>query len=256
MIAKTQEEIDILREGGRRLARHLRILSAMVAPGVTGSALEDKAREMVRADGDLLAFLGHTERKRDVPYPSGLCLSVNDVIVHSPASENGVVIRDGDIVCLDFGIKHKGLYTDHAVSVIAGLKRNPHDEELVHGTYEALAAGIREACVGNTTGDIGYAVQKVAEKYNFGYPKNLSGHGVGIKVHEEPHVPNFGEPGKGVKLQEGLVIAIEPMMTLGGGELFVDDDGHSYRTRDGSRAAHAEHTILVTKNGPEILTKE
>ncbi len=256
MIAKTQEEIEILREGGRRLAKHLRILSAMVAPGVTGRALEDKAREMVKADGDLLAFFGHIEGKRDTPYPSGLCLSVNDVIVHSPASENGVVIRDGDIVCLDFGIKHRGLYTDHAVTVIAGTKRDPHDEELVHGTYEALAAGIREARVGNTTGDIGYAVQKVAEKYNFGYPKNLSGHGVGIKVHEEPHVPNFGEPGRGVKLQEGLVIAIEPMMTLGSGELFIDDDGHSYRTCDGSRTAHAEHTIIVTKDGPEILTKE
>ncbi len=256
MIAKTQEEIEILREGGRRLAKHLRILSAMVAPGVTGIALEDKAREMVKADGDLLAFFGHTDRKNGTQYPSGLCLSVNDTIVHSPASQNGVVIQDGDIVCLDFGIKHKGLYTDHAVTVIAGTKRDPHDEELVHGTYEALAAGIREACVGNTTGDIGYAVQKVAEKYNFGYPKNLSGHGVGIKVHEEPHVPNFGEPGMGVKLREGLVIAIEPMMTLGSGELYIDADGHSYRTKDGSRTAHAEHTILVTKNGPEILTKE
>ncbi len=256
MIAKTKVEIDALREGGRRLARHLRILSAMVAPGVSGRSLEDKAREMVKADGDLLAFYGHTEKKSDAPYPSGLCLSVNDVIVHSPASENGVVIRDGDIVCLDFGIKHNGLYTDHAVTVIAGTKRDPHDEELVRGTYEALAAGIKEARVGNTTGDIGYAVQVIAEKYHFGYPKNLSGHGVGIKVHEEPHVPNFGEPGKGVKLQEGLVIAIEPMMTLGSGELFIDADGHSYRTKDGSRTAHAEHTILVTKNGPEILTKE
>ncbi len=256
MIAKTKEEIEILREGGRRLARHLRLLSAMVVPGVTGHVLEQKAREMVKADGDVLAFYGHTERKNDRPYPSGLCLSVNDVIVHSPASENGVVIEDGDIVCLDFGIKHKGLYTDHAVTVIAGGKRDPNDEELVKGTYEALEAGIKAARVGNTTGDIGYAVQRVAEKYHFGYPKNLSGHGVGIKVHEEPHVPNFGEPGKGVKLQEGLVIAIEPMMTLGSGDLFVDDDGHSYRTKDGSRTAHAEHTVLIAKGGPEILTKE
>ena len=256
MIARTKEDIDALREGGRRLARHLRVLSSFVVPGVTGKELEAKAREMVKAEGDLLAFFGHTERKNDTPYPSALCLSVNDVIVHSPASEHDVAIEDGDIVCLDFGIKHKGLYTDHAVTVIAGTKRDPHDEELVSGTYEALAAGIKEARAGNTTGDIGYAVQKVAEKYNFGYPKNLSGHGVGIKVHEEPHVPNFGEPGKGVKLQEGLVIAIEPMMTLGSGELFVDDDGHSYRTKDGSRTAHAEHTVLVTKNGPEILTKE
>lgn len=254
MIVRNQADIDALREGGKRLARHLRILSGMVAPGVTGRELEKKAHELVKAEGDLLAFYGHTERKGDKPYPSGLCLSVNDVIVHSPASDNGVVIQDGDVVCLDFGIKHKGLFTDHAVTVIAGTERNPNDEELVRGTYEALAAGIAEAKVGNTTGDIGYAVQKIAEKYHFGYPKNLSGHGVGLKVHEDPHVPNFGTPGKGTKLVEGLVIAIEPMMTLGSGDLFVDRDGHSYRTEDGSRTAHAEHTVLVTKNGPEILT--
>ena len=256
MIAKTRAEIDALREGGKRLARHLRILSEMVKPGITGRELEEKARGMVKAEGDTLAFYGHKERKGDKPYPSGLCLSVNDVIVHSPASDNGALIHEGDVVCLDFGIKHEGLYTDHAVTVIAGTKRNPHDEELVRGTYEALAAGIAQARVGNTTGDIGYAVQKIAEKYDFGYPKNLSGHGVGLKIHEEPHVPNFGERGKGAKLVEGLVIAIEPMMTLGSGELFVDKDGHSYRTKDGSRTAHAEHTVLVTKDGPEILTRE
>lgn len=256
MIAKTKEEIEILREGGRRLARHVRVLSEMVAPGVTTRALEEKAREMVKADDDQLAFLGHTERKGDIPYPSGLCVSINDVIVHSPAGENGEMVRDGDVVCLDFGIKHRGLYTDHAVTVIAGTRRDPHDEELVRGTYEAIMAGIKEARVGNTTGDIGYAVEQVAHKYHFGFPRNLSGHGVGLKVHEEPHVPNFGERGRGVKLQEGLVIAIEPMMTLGSGDLYVDEDGHSYRTKDGSRTAHFEHTILVTKNGPEILTKE
>jgi methionyl aminopeptidase len=228
----------------------------MVAPGVTAQQLEEKAREMVKANGDLMAFFGHTESKRDKPYPSGLCLSINDVIVHSPASENGEMIHDGDVVCLDFGIKHKGLYTDHAVTVIAGTKRDPHDEELVRGTYEAMIAGIKEARVGNTTGDIGYAVEKIAEKYHFGFPRNLSGHGVGIKVHEEPHVPNFGERGKGVKLVEGLVIAIEPMMTLGSGDLYIDEDGHSYRTKDGSRTAHFEHTVLITENGPEILTKE
>ena len=155
MIAKTQEEIAILREGGKRLARHLRILSEMVKPGLVARDLEYKAREMVKADGDELAFHGHKERKTDVPYPSGLCLSINDVIVHSPASENSAVIREGDVVCLDFGIKHKGLYTDHAATVIAGTRHNPRDEELVRGTYEALAAGIAEARVGNTTGDTG-----------------------------------------------------------------------------------------------------
>lgn len=256
MIAKTKEEREILREGGRRLARHVRTLTEMVRPGITGVELEKAAREMVAKDGDELAFYNYKTKRDTEGYPSGLCLSVNDVIVHSPAGQNGAVIEEGDVVCVDFGIKHRGLFTDHAATVIAGKKHDPEDERLVKGTYEALAAGIAQAKVGNTTGDIGFAVQEVAEKYNFGYPKNLSGHGVGKQVHEEPHVPNFGDPGEGEVLVEGLVIAIEPMMTLGSGDLFVDKDGHSYRTKDGSRSAHAEHTVLITKNGPEILTKE
>ncbi|MEK7107142.1 MAG: type I methionyl aminopeptidase, partial [Patescibacteria group bacterium] len=165
-------------------------------------------------------------------------------------------IEEGDVVCLDFGIKHKGFFTDHATTVIAGTKHNPEDERLLKGTQEALSAGIAAAKLGNTTGDIGYAVERVAKKHNFGFPRNLSGHGVGLKVHEEPHVPNFGAPGSGVKLEEGLVIAIEPMMALGSGDLYVDKDGHSYRTKDGSRTAHFEHTIIVTEKGPEVLTKE
>ena len=256
MIAKTEAEVEALREGGRRLAKHIRTLSEMVVPGISARELEDKARDMVEADGDELAFYQHKERKGDEPFPSGLCLSVNDVIVHSPAATNDIVIQDGDVVCLDFGIKHEGLYTDHAATVIAGKPKSVEDEKLLRGTYEALTVGIAAAKAGGNTGDIGYAVQKIAEKYHLGYPKNLSGHGVGLKVHEDPHVPNFGEPGKGASLHEGEVIAIEPMMTLGAGELYIDKDGYSYRTKDGSRTAHAEHTVLITKNGPEILTKE
>ena len=256
MIAKTEEEISALREGGRRLARHVRILSEMVAPGITPKELETKAREMVKNDGDELAFYAYTSHKNDKPFPSGLCVSVNDIIVHSPASESARPFEEGDVVCLDFGIKHKGFFTDHATTVIAGSKHRPEDERLLKGTKEAISAGIAAAKIGNTTGDIGYAVERVAKKYGLGFPRNLSGHGVGLKVHEEPHVPNFGAPGSGTKLEEGLVIAIEPMMALGSGELYVDKDGHSYRTKDGSRTAHFEHTIIVTKNGPEILTRE
>lgn len=256
MIVSTQEELKILREGGRRLARHVRMLGEMVKPGVTSQQLEDAARSWVEKDGDTLAFLGHTDRKGDVPYPAGLCLSVNDVIVHSPAGVNGVVIQDGDVVCLDFGIWHKGLVTDHAATVIAGNHHSPEDLRLVRGTYEALMLGIVEAKVGNTTGDIGYAVERFAKKNKFGFPKNLSGHGVGKKVHEEPHVPNYGAPGSGEPLVENLVIAIEPMFTLGSGDLFVDKDGYSYRTKDGSRSAHCEHTVIILEDGPEILTKE
>ncbi|MBI5644913.1 type I methionyl aminopeptidase [Candidatus Kaiserbacteria bacterium] len=256
MIAKTKEDIEILREGGRRLARHVHMLAEKVAPGITSAKLEKIARTMVEKDGDEPAFLGHRDRKDQQPYPSALCVSINDVIVHSPASENKMTIRDGDVVCLDFGIKHKGLYTDHATTVIAGTKHDPEDLRLVRGAHEALLLGIGEAKVGNTTGDIGHAVERFAKKNAFGYPKNLSGHGVGLKVHEEPHVANFGAPGSGEKLVEGLVIAIEPMFALGSGELFVDSDGYSYRTKDGSRTAHAEHTVIILADGPEILTKE
>ncbi len=255
MIAKTQEEIDILREGGKRLAAYLRELREMTKPGVSARELEDRALVLIESGGDEPAFKGYKTGKREEPYPSALCVSVNDVMVHSPASHNGAIFEEGDVVCLDFGIKHRGLYTDHASTLIVGKAKSREDEMLVRVTFEALQAGIVQARVGNTTGDIGHAVQKFAEKYNLGYPKNLSGHGVGKAVHEEPHVPNFGDPGMGVKLQEGLVIAIEPMFALGSGDLYVDKDGHSYKTKDKSRTAHAEHTIIVMKNGPEIITK-
>ncbi len=255
MIAKKPEEIEILREGGRRLAKHLRALRKMVKPGVTARELEDAAAKMVEEDGDKLAFMGYASGNRGEKFPGALCVSINDAIVHSPAKTNNAVIQDGDVVSLDFGIVHKGLFTDHATTVIAGKSKSADDEMLVRAAFEALDIGIAQAKVGNTTGDIGYAVQRVAEKYGLGYPKNLSGHGVGKAIHEDPHVPNFGDPGYGTKLVEGLVIAIEPMFTLGSGDLYIDKDAFTYRTKDGSRSAHAEHTVLVTKNGPEILTK-
>ena len=189
--------------------------------------------------------------------PSALSLSINDTIVHNPAGESGDVIQNGDIVSLDLGLKHKGFYTDHAMTVIAGTKRDPGDEKMMKAAYEALQAGIAKARVGNTTGDIGYIVELIARQNGLGFPRNLSGHGVGEKVHEEPHVPNFGAPGSGTKLVEGQVIAIEPMFARGSGDLKVDSgrDGHAYRTKDKSRTAHVEHTIIVTKDGPEILTR-
>ena len=253
MIATTAEEKAILREGGTRLATYLKELAGMVRPGITSKELEEHARAIVAKGGDTPAFLGYSERKLP-SYPAALCLSVNDVIVHSPAATNDVTIQDGDIVCLDFGIWHEGLCTDHAVTVIAGTKRDPEDVRMLRAAEEALAAGIAEARVGKTTGDIGYAVEKVARRERLGYPKNLSGHGVGKAVHEEPHVPNYGAPGTGDELVEGLVIAIEPMFTLGSGDLVVDKDGFSYKTKDKSRTAHMEHTVMITADGPEILT--
>ena len=235
MIATSRAEIEALCEGGKRLARHVRILSGMVRPGLLVRDLEAKAHEMVSADGDSMAFLHYRTAKNEKPFPSGLCLSVNDEFVHCPAGVSTRVIQTGDVVCIDFGIQHGGLFTDHATTVIAG-KGRAEDERLVAGTREALAAGIAAARIGNTTGDIGFAVEQVANKYGFGFPRNLSGHGVGKKVHEEPHVPNFGAKGSG--------------------EVQLAEDGHTYKTKDGGHAAHFEHTIIMTKTGAAILTKE
>jgi methionyl aminopeptidase len=255
MIAKTKEEIEILREGGHRLAKYLEILRKMVKPGMSAKELDDKGLKLILEGGDKPSFTGYASGKNGERYPGCLCVSVNDAIVHSPGATNGAVFQEGDVVSLDFGLIHKGLYTDHATTVIAGKPKSVDDEMLVRAAFEALQIGIAQAKVGNYTGDIGYAVQQIAEKYDLGYPKNLSGHGVGKKIHEDPHVPNYGDPGEGYRLVEGLVIAIEPMFTLGTGDLYIDKDAFSYRTRDGSRTAHAEHTVIVTKNGPEILTK-
>ena len=257
MIAKKKEEIAAMREACRRTARHMRVLCEMVVPGATSGEIDDMARELVEKDGDELGFYGYESGNDGARFESALCCSVNDVIVHSPAGQNNARFEVGDLVTLDFGIRHKGFYSDMARTVIAGgAALNEDDERLVNGTYEAAEAGIAAARIGNTVGDIGYAVQKVAEKYKLGYPTNLCGHGIGRQLHEEPRIPNFGVPGKGYKIVEGLIIAIEPMMTLGSGILYVDKDGHSFRTKDGSRSAHVENTIIVTKKGPEVFTKE
>ena len=256
MIAKTAEDIEILREGGRRLARHVRTLGEMVRPGVEVADLEKRAREMVAIDGDDLAFFGYPSGRRGEKFPTAICLSINDAVVHGIASQSDYILQDGDIVSIDFGIKHKGLYTDHAATMIAGTPQSAEDSALVRGTYEALAAGIAAAKQGGRTGDIGAAVEAIAKKYHFGFPRDLAGHGVGRTLHEDPHVPNYGAPHTGALLEHHLVIAIEPMMTLGSGDLKIDKDGFTYRTKDGSRAAHAEHTVIITEEGAEILTKE
>lgn len=256
MIAKTQDDIDALREGGRRLARHVSHLVALAEPGVDVRDLEKLARDMVEKDGDELAFYGYPSGRRGERFPTAICLSINDAIVHGVASQSDYILEQGDIVSIDFGIKHKGLYTDHAATKIVGTPLNTEDERLVRGTYEALAVGIAAAREGGRTGDIGAAVEAIAKKYHFGFPRDLAGHGVGRALHEDPHVPNYGTAGTGALLEHNLVIAIEPMMTLGSGNLFVDKDNFTYRTKDGSRAAHAEHTVIITENGAEILTKE
>lgn len=255
MIAKSEEEKEILREGGKRLANILHTLKSKVVPGVQTQALEDEARKLIQEAGATPAFLGYTPQGADRPYPSALCVSINEEIVHGIPNENSKVIQDGDVVTLDCGIVYEGLVTDSAVSTVAG-RGAKEDYMLIQATEEALDAAINAAAVGATIGDIGNAVARVEKKYNLCAPLELGGHGVGKGVHEEPFVPNWGKKGEGEELIEGMVLAIEPMFSIGTNEITLSKDGYTYMTKDGSKAAHSEHTILITKEGAEILTAQ
>ncbi len=250
---KTKEDIDILKEGGKRHKHILATLADMVAPGVSSFALEEKAREMIKEGGDTSPFLGYTPRGAKRPYPAVLCVSVNDEIVHGIPNETEKIFKEGDVVTLDLGLKHKDLITDSAVTIIAG-KGGDREKKLVAHTTEALMLGIKEAKAGNTIGDIGYAISLVARKHGYGICEGLAGHGVGYKVHEDPFVPNEGVRGEGEVLEEGMVIAIEPMFTLGSSHIVLQKDGYTYKTKDGSVACHCEHTIVITKSKPIIVT--
>ncbi|MCX6713363.1 MAG: type I methionyl aminopeptidase [Candidatus Vogelbacteria bacterium] len=249
---KTKEEIDILREGGKRLAEILRAVKAKVAPGVTTSELDELAYDLVKEGGDKPAFRGYRPQGSPLAYPASLCTSVNEEIVHGIPSKR--VLKEGDVVGLDLGLEHEGLFTDHAVSVPVGAI--DHDlRTLLAVTEEALYAGIKAAGPGKHLGDIGAAIEALADKYGYGLIEELSGHGVGYKPHEDPFVPNFGQPGAGLKLEPGLVIAIEPMFALGTGDIKLEKDGFTFTTRDKKASAHFEHTIVITADGHEILTK-
>jgi methionyl aminopeptidase len=265
---KTKEDIAVMREGGKRHAAILRALVAMVKPGTTTQQLEDEARRLIAlgepvtdAKGEVVhdsaAFLNYQPYGADRPFPAALCVSINDEVVHGIPNENSRTLKEGDIVSLDLGIIHGGLVTDAAVTVPVG-KVAPEVAELLENTKAALMAGIKAAKGGKKTGDVGEAIERVGLAGNdgkgYGIVEELSGHGVGYSVHEEPFVPNYGEAGKGVTLKPGMVIAIEPMFNLGSRHITLDTDGYTYRTKDGKPSAHFEHTILITKGGAEILT--
>ncbi|MEA3399264.1 MAG: type I methionyl aminopeptidase [Patescibacteria group bacterium] len=247
IIIKTKEEIEILREGGKILASILKEVASKAKPGVTTKELDDYAYKLIKEKGDP-AFLGYKSRPKDEPYPASLCTSINNGVVHCVPSNR--TLKDGDIASLDLGLKYKDLYTDHAITVPVG-NISKANQELLNVTREALMVGIQEARPGNTVGDIGYAIEKFVNK-RYGIVRVLSGHGVGKKVHEDPFIPNFGKKGKGEKLVSGMVVAIEPMLNIGGDDVVFDN--FDVRTKDGSLGAHFEHTILITENDPEILT--
>ncbi|MCR4279767.1 MAG: type I methionyl aminopeptidase [Candidatus Zambryskibacteria bacterium] len=253
ILLKSEKEIQTLREGGKHHAQILSELSAMVKPGVSILILEEEALRLIKSMGDKPAFLGYQPHGAKRPYPAALCISINDEIVHGIPNEAERIINDGDIVSLDLGILHKGLITDAAVTVAAGVV-DDESKKLMDTAKLALERGIEVAKPGNTVGDIGFAVSQVVKPTGFSLAKDLAGHGVGYSVHEEPFVPNFGQSGKGVKLVPGMVIAIEPMVNVGKEHIKLTDDGYTIKTKDGSRSAHFEHTVAITEKGNIILT--
>ena len=249
---KTAEEIEILRAGGKRLAAILNELKEMIRPGVTTIALDDKARALLAEGGDEASFLNYRPAGSRLSYPAALCVSVNEEIVHGIPGKR--VLKESDLVTLDLGLKHQGLYTDSAITVPVG-KVSQEAQDLLRATALALAAGIEAAKVGNHLGDVGAAVEAVARRAGLGVVTDLAGHGVGYAVHEDPFVPNYGRPGGAEKIKKGLVIAIEPMFTLGRPETKLEADGFTFTTLDHSLSCHFEHTVAITKHGVEILTE-
>lgn len=253
VIIKTKEEIEILREGGKRLATVLYAVRDMVAPGVSTFELDRYAYKLIKEMGDEPAFLNYKPEGADTPFPATLCTSVNDEVVHGIPRENKI-LKEGDIISIDCGLKHKGMFTDMAITVgvdeISGGSR-----KLLETCKKALQIGI-DACInGNKTGDIGHAIESFVKPHRYGIVDVLSGHGVGKYIHEDPYIPNFGKRNTGVKLVSGMVVAIEPMLNNGTKNVYLDKDNWTFRTADGKRSAHFEHTILITEGEPEILTK-
>jgi methionyl aminopeptidase len=251
IIIKTEEEIEVLREGGKILAKILSQVAEKVAPGISTYELDQYAYKLVRENGGDPAFLDYRPEGHSKPYPASLCSSINNEIVHG-IPKRGVILKEGDIISIDLGMKYKGLFTDHAVTVPVG-KISKRDQKLIDDTKEALAIGVWAARGGATTGDIGHAIESFVHN-RYGIVRELSGHGVGKKIHEDPYIPNYGKAGKGAKLIPGMVVAIEPMLTTGSARIYVADDGYTVKTEDGSRAAHFEHTVLITEGDAEILT--
>ena len=220
-------------------------LKKEVKPGATTNHLNKVAKDLVFSARVEPSFLGFQD------YPAVLCTSINEEIVHAIPSERE--LKDGDILSLDLGIRFEGYCVDMAITIPVG-EISKEAEKLIKITKESLGVGIKQVKANNYLGDIGWAIQNYAEKNNFNVIRELVGHGVGKKVHEDPQIPNYGKRGQGIKLKEGMVLAIEPMISIGDWQIKKCEDGFGYRTADDSLSCHFEHTIVITKKGPEILT--
>ena len=250
---KTKEEIEILKEGGKILAEVLKKISEFAKPGINTGFLNQKAREMILTRGALPSFEGYKSSFSDRPYPAAMCASLNNVVVHGLPSEE-VILKEGDILKLDLGVKYKNFFTDAAITIGIG-KMTDEKNKLINVTKRALELAVNKVNSGSHIGDIGYVIENYVKKEGLSVVKVLVGHGVGFAVHEEPSIPNYGKIGEGPVLKSGMVLAIEPMVTLESGEVKLSKDGFGYETVDGSFSAHFEHTIAVTDNGCLILTE-
>jgi methionyl aminopeptidase len=245
IIRKSAREIDQMAEAGAVVVRTLELLREHIRPGVTTGELDRVADEFIRSHGGVPTFKGYRG------YPAAICVSPNDMVVHG--IPGAYALDDGDIVSLDIGVTLDGFVADSAYTF--GVGEISEDAELLLQAGEAaLAAGIEQARLGNHVGDISAAVQRTTEEAGFSVVRQLVGHGVGRSMHEEPQIPNFGQPGRGPLLAEGMTLAIEPMINAGTPDITMADDGWSISTADGSLSAHFEHTVAVTADGPRILT--
>jgi methionyl aminopeptidase len=246
IVCKSSAEIERMRRANVLVADVLAELAAMVEPGVTTADLDAAAERLVRAAGAEPAFKGYRG------YPATLCASVNEEVVHGIPAKRA--LNAGDIVSLDMGVKLGGFYGDSAVTVPVGQVTDDI-QRLLRVTREALDLGIAEVRLGGRISDIGHAIQRHVEQNGFSVVREFVGHGIGAALHEEPQIANYGEPGRGPRLAEGMVLAIEPMVNMGRPNVRMLPDGWTAVTRDGSLSAHFEHTVAVTKDGPDVLTQ-
>jgi methionyl aminopeptidase len=245
IIRKSPAEIEKIAQAGRILRETLEMLSAQAKPGVSTKELDRMAETLIRDRGGVPTFLGYRG------FPASICTSLNDMVVHGIPDDTR--LSEGDILGLDVGVTLHEFVADAAVSVAVG-RVSPEAEALMRTTEESLMKAIEQVREGNRVGDISHAVQTHVEERGYSVVRSLVGHGVGRSMHEDPQVPNFGPPGRGPRLLEGMVIAIEPMINMGGWDVEVGPDTWAIYTKDGSLSAHFEHTVAVTKKGPRILT--
>jgi methionyl aminopeptidase len=245
IVRKSAQEIDRMAAAGAVVAATIDHVGARLEPGVTTGELDRIAEEFIRSHGGVPTSKGYRG------YPAAICISPNEVIVHGIPGRH--VVADGDVVTIDVGVTLDGFIADSAYTFGVG-DVEPEAQRLLDVGRDALAAGIARAAVGNRVGDISAAVQHLVEEHGFSVVRSLVGHGVGRDYHEDPHIPNFGEAGRGPLLSEGMTIAIEPMITAGSAEVEILDDDWTIRTADGSLSCHFEHTVAVTAEGPRILT--